>query len=496
MSDNIKALLALEDLLQKEQQYRKDNMMDFMDFESYTKQHEIRKKILDRLTLKITKEKIFAVFGSNRSGKTETGASVVVEYAEKNPGSKIMCATVDYKTSVAVQQAKIDRLLRKKSIKYAKYSPSSGYTNDIIILNNGSTIIFRTYKQGREAVQGMDLDFIWIDEEGPWDYFQECLVRLTDRNGVFLLTFTSLSGFTRLVNFLWKSDNPLVNSSSLSILDNPFISEEAKQNYILTIDPDEYDSRVLGLPKLKEGLIYKEFNTEIHVVEPFDHVKLATSNPRRYELHEGIDPHTRTPHHWIRFLYDRDEDAIYVCDELKAPTESMVIADYSRMIKNIRGVNRQGMIKPAFCQIDTSSNVPDVIHKHPDEDQENAHTIRLEFFRNGIETILCTKDNSVGIGEVKSRLKVVKNIEGVIKRMPKLYVFNTCKGTIWEFSRYSWDSYSTDKMKEKNEMLNRPLKKNDHFMDIVKYECIKMRNDMGLQETTEEYESQYGAMGY
>ena len=36
---------------------------------------------------------------NHNSGKTETGSGIVCEYAEKNPNSKIMCATVDYKTS-------------------------------------------------------------------------------------------------------------------------------------------------------------------------------------------------------------------------------------------------------------------------------------------------------------------------------------------------------------------------------------------------------------
>jgi hypothetical protein len=45
-------------------------------------------------------------------------------------------------------------------------------------------------------------------------------------------------------------------------------------------------------------------------------------------------------------------------------------------------------------------------------------------------------------------------------------------------------------------MLNRPKKKNDHFMDIIKYECIKMRNDVGSVDEYEEYEDQYEGMGY
>ena len=488
-------LIELRNKLVKLKDHKSNNMLDYMDWESYTKQNDMRKKVLDRLMFNIGDKKIFVIFGGNRSGKTELGAGIVAEYLDKKANAQVMCATVDYKLSVTVQQTKAAKLMRKSSISYGQFSPVRGYTNDTILMKNGSKCIFRSYQQGREAVQGMDLDLIWWDEEGPWDFFQECLARLTDRDGVFLLTFTSLSGFTRLVNYLWESDNKLIASTILSIMDNPFIPQEAKDNYMLTVDPDEVESRVHGRPHLSEGLIYKSFGA-VNKVEPFDHVRMALENPRRYELHEGIDPHERTPHHWLRFLFDRETDTIYVTDEFKAPVESMIVADYARIIKMKRGKGKRGTIQPAFCQIDTSSMKPDVIHKHPDEDREDAHTVRMEFYRNGIETILCTKDNAIGINEVKKRLKVVRNQEGVIKREPKLLVFTSCKGVLWEFSRYSWDSYSSDKMKEKNELVNRPLKKNDHYMDIVKYECLKMRNDMGAREPEVEYVEQYEGMGY
>ena len=495
-TEELRKLINLRDKLRQFNDYKNANMLDFMDWERYKKQHAIRTEVLLRL-MKGGGVKIFPIFGGNRSGKTETGASIVCEYAEKKPNSKIMCATVDYKTSIVVQQTKIHKLLRKKNIKYGKFNPARGYANDVIILNNGSKILFRTYQQGRENIQGMDLDLAWLDEESPYDFYQEALARTVDRNGVLLFTFTSLSGFTRLVNDLWSPEpekKHLIKNFVLSQLDNPFISDKAKEDYLLTCDPDEIESRVHGKPHLKEGLIYKNFS-EIHKIEPFDHVILARKNPLRYELHEGIDPHPRTPHHWLRFLYDRQEDTIYICDELKAPIESMLVADFSRLIKMTRS-NGNKSIAPLYCQIDTSSQVPDVLHKHPDEDREDTHTIRLEFMRNGIETILCTKDNAVGIGEVKKRLKVVKTADGTIKKAPKLKIFKTCAGVMWEFSRYSWDSYSSSKAEEKNEMLNRPIKKNDHFMDIIKYECLKMRNDIGLQIETEEYVEQYPGTGY
>jgi phage terminase large subunit-like protein len=461
------SLFKLREKLTRYATYRRENMLDFMQWEKYEKQHEIRKKVLNRLFTGCGK-KIFVIFGGNRSGKSETGAGIVAEYLEKKTDGHVMCATVDYKTSVKVQQSKLNMLIRLASIKYAKYSPVRGYTNQTVLMKDGANCIFRSYEQGREAIQGMDLDLIWLDEECPWDFFQESLARTTDRNGVILFTFTSLSGFTRLVDFLWESDSDLIETSVLTLFDNPFISEESKKNYLMMVDGDEYESRVLGKPKVSQGLIYKEFG-DINKVDRFDYVKLAKNNPRRYEIHEGIDPHERTPHHWCRFLWDKQKDILYIVEELKAPTESMIVADYCRLIKTKRaGIN------PVFTQIDTASMKPDVIYKHPEEDREDNMTIRYEFHRNGIETILCVKDNAVGIGAVKKRIKCVKTDSGEIKRSPRLYVFKDLTGVLWEFSRYSWDSYATSLMQDKKGMMNKVRKKDDHYMDIIKYEALKI----------------------
>lgn len=460
-----------------------------MRWDLYPLQNEFRTKILDRIEIGKGK-KIYVVFGGNRSGKTELGAGVVAEILEKKKRSRILCATVNYSLSVQVQQGKISKLLRVSETKYGDYNPVRGYKNNIIEMNNGSTAIFRSYEQGRESVQGMDLDVAWLDEECHWDFFQEILARTTDRNGIIIFTFTSLMGFTRLVNFLWESNNAQIETTLLSILDNPFINQDSKDTYLETVDPDEIQSRVYGKPHLKEGLIYKEFRP-VHIVEPFDYKALLRGNNSRYSIHEGIDPHERTPHHWVRFLYDRELDHVYVVDELKAPYECMIIRDYALLIKH-----KRGKVIPDFTQIDTSSMKPDIISSHPDEDRENVHTVRMEFFNCGIETILCTKDNAVGIESVKKRLKVVKNKEGEIKRMPKLYVFNNCKGVIWEFNRYSWDSFSSAKIEERSEMKNKPMKKDDHFMDILKYECIKLKNDLGTEVEQQQDEALYDLMGY
>lgn len=472
----------LEHQLKLYSQLKEQHGLLFMDFERYKKQNDFRNLILERVKTGVG-AKIFVCFGGNRSGKTELGASIIAELLESKKQMKLLCATVNYSMSVSVQQMKINNLINKQSFtkRSGTYDSIRGFPHETIATDSGNICYFRSYAQGRETFQGLDIDFAWLDEECSFMLFTEVLSRTADRNGVVLLTFTSLMGYTKLVNFLYDSNNPLIQTTTLSILDNPFISKKAKNDIIATWDEDEITMRRDGKPHIKSGLIYKEFNNDIHLIDSFDYLKYVKGNPDRYEIHEGIDPHTRTPHHWLRFCYDRKKDILYVVDELKAPYESMLVEDFSRLIK----AKRNG-VHPLYCQIDTSAQTPDVIHKvHSEtgEFQEDLHTIRTEFDKHGISTILCSKDNNIGINAVKNRLKCVRTKDGTIKRHPKLYIFNTLNGLRYEFKRYSWQAYASDRIAEGRETLNKVNKKDDHFLDCLKYEAIKLSNDYNLSNT-------------
>lgn len=459
------------ELLQRLDQYRTDNRFFFMDFHLYEKQG----KTFDAVTLRLqTKDgpDEFGIMGANRSGKSETGGGITSEVAI-NKGFKygkdlrIWCATwADL--SVKVQQRKLDEILPKSEIYYGEYNPVRGWKNRIIETKSGTVINIKTYDQGWKAFQGDDVDLIWFDEECPYDVYKESMIRLGDRMGVMMITFTSLQGFTRLVNRLWKANNPKVYNVVLTAKENPHLTKKAKEQLYASIDPDERKSRWDGEPHLKAGLIYKTF-CNFHQIPRFNYFNLLKSKKfkDRFEIHEGIDPHSRTPHHWLRFLYDKDADIIYIVEEFKAPREAMDIQTYAKLIK----LKRYG-IEPKITQIDTSSETPIPIRKAAGEEQIDRVTIRTEFRAAGIETQLVMKDNAVGINSVKNRLRYYVNGKGELIKPPRLYVFNDCSGVLWEFSRYAWANYDSDLTQEKRELLNIPVKKNDHYMDILKYESL------------------------
>ena len=151
---------------------------------------------LDQVGFFESKKKNKGVFGGNRSGKTLSGAVYTIRKCLDNPGFDCWAATwADL--SIAIQQTEYQKMLPKdKTVSYAKFTAQRGFSNKIIIFENGSQIRFKTYDQGRESFQGASKDIIHLDEEPLEDIVSECKARLIDRNGEMIRTMTPLRGVT------------------------------------------------------------------------------------------------------------------------------------------------------------------------------------------------------------------------------------------------------------------------------------------------------------
>jgi phage terminase large subunit-like protein len=67
-----------------------------------------------------------------------------------------------------------------------------------------STLVIKSYDQGRPAFEGTEQHVIWLDEEPPEDVYTECILRTMAtgefKGGIVMLTFTPLQGPTGVVN--------------------------------------------------------------------------------------------------------------------------------------------------------------------------------------------------------------------------------------------------------------------------------------------------------
>jgi phage terminase large subunit-like protein len=164
----------------------------------------------------------------NRVGKTVAGGVECVyhltgDYPEWWAGRvfdkpvRVMVAGDTTQTTKDILQAKLlgdyydmgGGLIPRESIGPHTYKSgvAQGIESIKILHKSGgwSTLMFRSYEQGRKIFQGIELEVIWFDEEPPFDVYNEALIRTATTNGCAIITFTPLMGMSETVtSFLPK----------------------------------------------------------------------------------------------------------------------------------------------------------------------------------------------------------------------------------------------------------------------------------------------------
>lgn len=203
-----------------------------------------------------------------------------------------------------------------------------------------STFSFKSYEQGRKSFQGTAKDWIWNDEECPLDIYEECLIRTMTTNGRVILTFTPLSGLTKVVlKFLPGGKTAQEQKERFAVMagwdDVPHLTPEAKAELEKAIQPYMLEARKRGVPHLGSGAIYPIDQNTI-TVQPFE---IPSHWVRAYGLDVGWK---RTAAVWGAL--DRDTDTLYLYSEhYQGHAES---ASHAMAIKS-RGEWIPGVIDPA-----------------------------------------------------------------------------------------------------------------------------------------------------
>ena len=192
------------------------------------------KKHLKQLAFHKCPKKNRWVFGGNRSGKTECGAVETVYMARgihpyrenrKNTFGWVVSLSTQVQRDVA--QAKILHYLDPRyiaditMISGKRESPLYGVIDQIMVRNafGGISVIgFKSCDQGREKFQGSSLDYVWFDEEPPKDVYDECLMRVLDKNGDIFGTMTPLKGLTFVYEDIYLNSRNAPEVSNTAII--------------------------------------------------------------------------------------------------------------------------------------------------------------------------------------------------------------------------------------------------------------------------------------
>jgi phage terminase large subunit-like protein len=184
-----------------------------------------------------------------------------------------------------------------------------------------STLIFKSYDQGREKWQGDTIDVLWPDEEPPEEIYTEGLTRTNagdgGKGGICLMTFTPLLGMSNVVKRFLMEDSRDRGVVTMTIDDVGHYSDEQKASIIASYPAHEREARTKGIPTLGSGRVFPVTEESIS----WQLVPLPRHFPRIIGMDLGWDHPTAAG--WL--TYDPDADIIYVTDAYRVREQTPII---------------------------------------------------------------------------------------------------------------------------------------------------------------------------
>jgi len=284
--------------------------------------------------------RVHCILGGNRSSKSTFAARMAVWCAATVPESQVRMYHVNSERSIEQQQMVYDslpvgikNLPAKKGMNHSlQFSQKNGFTDSICILpplpgyRKGGSIIFgnyRQFQQDEQVAEGFKCHAIFCDEECPQKLFDTLLFRTIDYDGKIFLTFTTIQGWTPLIQDILGKTKTLesapaellggrqvpVFQESLSRKEtaiyyfhtsgNSFIDSKSFLDTLAGRPKDEILARAYGIPTKSVAGVFPGFNKEVNVIPheklPWLPANLKTDkkgNPVPYKVtrYMAIDP--------------------------------------------------------------------------------------------------------------------------------------------------------------------------------------------------------------
>lgn len=288
-----------------------------------------------------------------------------------------------------------------------------------------------------ETLRGQAYDFIVLDEISSyrnfWENWQEVIrPTLTDRKGeaLFISTPKGFNHFYDLYNLEAKDTD--FKSFHFSTYDNPHIPREEVDKAKKELTEDRFAQEYLADFRKTEGLVYKEFRRESHLIsqEPTRIVKTIA----------GVDFGFTNPAAVITIKKDDDGRYFVVEEWYKRGQTDAQTADYIS----------------ALCLNEV----------YPDP--ESASGVE-ELRRRGVNVrdVIKNKDS------IRNGINVVRELF----KANRLFIHKDCVNLISELETYAYPDKKPDHNEEE-----KPIKENDHALDALRY-ALMMDGGIGEQST-------------
>lgn len=423
--------------------------------------------------------------GGNRAGKTVGGATDTVMKAtgrhpwnqKFKPPLRTRAIGVDLNDGLKkIIMPEIAKWMPPSELKNGSWEDSFVASERTLYLENGSFIEMMSYEQLREKFAGTSRHWIWFDEEPPEDIFNENLLRLVDVEGECAMTMTPLFEMSWTYDRLYvpgKAGGQLelpdgksfgfIDIFEASSLDNEYINPAMIAIATSGMSDEEVKARTFGTYMNFTGAIYTPYIRENTIIpslygtEAFEEMKR-----RRFEFFGCLDQGLRNPACYLLCAANH-EGAVTILDEYYA-SGNLIKHNALEILK----MHEKWGVQDRIAYITADPSIA----------QRNAVTgtsMQTEYAENGVYAGLGNNDVQTGIQRT-----------AMMMQAGKLFITRDCEKLLWELPRYRWAKYDTSKAKDKNNLKEEPVKKDDHAMDAMRYGV------MSRPEALEEVEHRWG----
>lgn len=410
------------------------------------------KVILNEWQLSVAKDehRFKVICAGRRSGKSVLARLTMLRWALQNIGTYYLVSPT-YKQAKSIHWVEL-----RKEVPRAWISKINE-TDLSLTLKNGSVIELKG-AENPDSLRGIKLRGLVIDEIASirnWDWLWSEVLRptLTDYKApaIFISTPKGFNHFYEL--YKQGQEEGDYKSWRFTSYDNPYIPKEEIDNAKTELTEDTFAQEYLADFRKFTGLVYKEFNRDIHVIKPFD---IGSD----FVVYRGIDFGSTNPTACVWVAVDYDDNWF-------------VINDYYETNKTID--YHAGVINSSqYKKIQTTYGDP------------SGTQWITEFSQRGVYITTATKETGTstpnwvryGIEKISEKLKrmpgrIVSSVPTINdkKGMPSLYIFSNCENTIGELETYRWKEKSVTQAQDLNEP-DVPEKANDHLMDALRYFAV------------------------
>jgi len=321
-----------------------------------------------------------------------------------------------------------------------------------------------TYDQDPKEFEGVTLGWAWFDEPPPDAILKATIARMR-RGGIIIITATPISGSAHLYDTLVhgeievevqlrEGEEPVKVKRSVyhttadveSACKQHGIRGHLDHQHILQMvaeyPEDEMQARAYGKFHHLIGLVFKRFTPKIHVIKPFN------VTMRDFTVYEYLDPHPRNPDATLWLAVDR-KGTKYVIDELWYKPD-----DTSDLASRIKAKATQYRVYGRWID-------PWAFNR--DQHKEDEPNLSDKLSEEGLTYLPAPKQRTAADKRIEQALNFTE-VNGHMVKAPELYIFDTCKRTIFEFEHYRWDEW-TGKTADKRDRKEKPVDKDDHMIE-------------------------------